>query len=401
MNTGRIIQVALITTFPAPYRIPLLNRLSTLAGIALTVLVVRSGNRTPDSELAALHVPYQIFGAHTVYLRDRHGDRVGFVTSPALWSHLRRVKYDAIVALGWTMPNTLLARLNGALLRTPTILWDESIPHPPGKLKKTLSPLLRRYFGSFDGYLAASSWCREYMISMGAAPERVVVFPQVADNSFFKQQAEHLRAQREEIKRAIGISTCRVILFVGQLIPRKGVRTLLDAFEQIAAQDADVSLVLVGKGVLRAELEARRAASPFAERLFIQPFAAQAELPKYYALADIFVLPSFYDTFGVVVNEAMASSLPVVTTHNVGAVANLVEDGVNGRIVAPGDAAQLAQALTHLLKDEELRQKMGANALARIEQWTIEDAAHAFIECLTRCLKARQDFRPHQPSRSV
>jgi glycosyltransferase involved in cell wall biosynthesis len=394
-------RVAVITTFPAPYRIPLLNRLNTLAGIALTVLVVWSRHPTPDSALAELHVPYQSFSAHTMYLRDRHGDRVGLMTSPGLWGHLNRVKYDAIVALGWTMPNTLLARLNGALRHTPTILWDESIPHPPGKIKKTLLPLLRRYFGSFDGYLAASSWCREYMIAMGAAPERVVVFPQVADNYFFQQQAERWRACREEIKQSMGIRTRCVILFVGQLIPRKGVRTLLDAFHQVARQDENVSLVLVGAGVLRAELEARRAASPFAERIFIQPFAAQTELPKYYASADIFVLPSFYDTFGVVVNEAMASGLPVVTTQNVGAVANLVQDGVNGRVVAAGDVAQLAQTLTQLLEDEALRQKMGTNALARIEQWTIEDAARAFMECLTRCLASRKDFHSPSTSRSV
>lgn len=386
-----MLRIAVITTFPAPYRIPLLNELAALPGIQLNVLLTEPNLAVMQIEPAQFQFQYEVFPTRSWQIRNRFGDRVGFAISPALVNHLRREKYDAIVALGWTMPNTVLTRVMGALRHSPVILWDESIPHAPGSIKRLVFPLLHRYFSSFDGYLAASSWCREYMIEMGAAPERVVIFPQVADNVFFQSENERLRPQRAALKRALGIATGRVILFVGQLIPRKGVLDLMDAFEIIAAQDADVSLVMVGEGVLRAELQARRAASCCAERIFIPAFASQQELPTYYALADVFVLPSLYDTFGVVVNEAMASGLPVVTTHNVGAAADLVEDGVNGRVVAPGDANALAQALRELMQDEALRDRMGKNALERIRQWTIETAANAFMECVRRCVGTGAD----------
>src|SRR5207253_5314890 len=115
--------------------------------------------------------------------------------------------------------------------------------------------------------------------------------------------------------------------------PRENVLSLLDAFRDLATARADVSLLLVGEGALRAELHARRDAYHLQDRVFIRPFVLQAILPKYYALADVFVLPSVYDTFGVVVAEAMACGLPIVTTPTVGATSSIVVDNENGLLV--------------------------------------------------------------------
>ena len=386
-----MLRIAVVMTFPAPYRIPLLNEIAALPGVELTVLVTEPRAVEKRNGQQKFRFPYKMFATEVLRGKNRFGDRIGFVISPGMVSHLWQRKYDVLVCLGWTMPNTVLARFVSALRHTPVILWDESIPHSPGTLKKTMLPMLRRYFGSFQGYLAASSWCREYMVEMGAVPERVVVFPQVADNVFFQSENARLRPQRDILKRVLGITTARVILFVGQLIPRKGVSNLMAVFESIAMQDEKVSLVLVGEGELRDELQTQRAASRHADRIFIQAFAAQEELPTYYALADVFVLPSLYDTFGVVVNEAMASGLPVVTTQNVGAVADLVTDGVNGLVVAPGDANALMQALCALLQNDALRETMGRQSLERIGEWTIPIAASAFMDCLDRCLRASRN----------
>ena len=394
MKANEPLNVAVCMTFPAPYRIPLLNRMNKLPGIRVTGLFSTTHFRGRNEAIAKFEFSYKLFNTNLLLTRNRYGDPVGFVFSPGLWWHLARSRYDVLVTLGWTIPDTFLARAIGKLKRTPTILWDESIPHAPGAFKQCLQPLLSRYFGSFDAYLAASDWCREYMLSMGARADRVTVFPQVVDNQFFHQEALRLRAQRETLKRTFGIATTRTILYVGQLISRKGVDTLLDAFELVAARDADVSLVMVGDGVLRAALQARRAASAFRERIFIQSFASQAELPAYYALADLFVLPSQYDTFGVVVNEAMASGLPVIATSRVGATGNLVQDYINGRVIPPGDAVQLAEAMLFMLADDARRSEMGELAWARIQQWTIEDAAQAFQKCLALCIASDKQSTP-------
>lgn len=380
------IRVGIVAPGLAPYRVPLLNRLNQLPNVQVTALLCQLQDRQAgNSNLQAWNFAAHAFRTFTYTYKTKLGDRVGVVTSPGLFTHLARTPYDLVIALGWTMPNTVIAWGQRKLARRPIVVWDESIPHPAHPLKQQLSPVLEKYISSFDGYLATSSWCIDYLVSMGAPRDRVILFPQVTDNDFFARNAALWRTRRDEVKQALGISTSQVILFVGQFIPRKGIRPLFDAFERVASQNAQVSLVLVGSGSLEPEMQERRAHSSARDRIFIQSHVSQHDLPQYYGLADLFCLPSFYDTFGVVVNEAMASGLPVVTTGRVGAAADLVRDGVTGRVVSPGDPVALAEALTQLLNDNALRERMGSCARERMNTWSVDTAADALLQCIEMC----------------
>ncbi len=385
------IRVGIIAPGLAPYRVPLLNRLNQLPNVRVTALLCHDQDRQAKSNLQAWNFDAKIFRTFTITYKTGLGDRVGVVWSPGLFAHLARTRYDLVIALGWTMPNTMAAWSQRKMARLPIVVWDESIPHAPNPLKKQLLPALRKYMGSFDGYLATSSWCIDYLIGMGAARDRVILFPQVTDNEFFARNADVCRARLEEVKCSLGITTEKAILFVGQFIERKGIRPLFDAFEQVAAQNDQVGLVLVGQGALKDEMEERRALSRAGDRIFIRSHVAQQELPQYYGMADVFCLPSFYDTFGVVVNEAMASGLPVVATTRVGAVADLVRDGVNGRVVPPRDPAALAQALTELVNDDARRERMGECARERMKTWSVDTAADALLKCIEMCLPRRAE----------
>lgn len=379
-------RVAIVAPALAPYRVPLLNRLNQLPNVEVTALLSypqerQKGTANPQE----WKFPSQVFRSLSFTYDTTLGDRAGVVWSPRLWTHLAQTPYELVISLGWTMPNTLAAWAQRKLAHKPIVVWEESIPHPPNPPKQILLPALNKYVGAFDGYLAASSWCRDYLVGMGAPRERVIVFPQVTDNDFFAWNATTWRARREELGRTFGITTPRVILFVGQFIVRKGIGTLFDAFELVAARNEAVSLVLVGQGALEGEMQERRACSLAPERIFIQNHVPQQELPKYYALADVFCLPSLYDTFGVVIDEAMSCGLPVVTTTRVGAVADLVRDGVNGRVVAPGDAAGLSEALAQILDDDALRERMGICARERMASWSVDTAAEALLQCIELC----------------
>ncbi len=384
VSASKPISIAVIAAGLAPYRIPLLNHLNALPNFQVTALLCYppSDTHAAPNNLQAWNFPYHVFTTHAFALTNKWNDPMRVPFSPGLLTHLMRQHYDVVIALGWTMPNTFIAWLQRKLAHQPIVVWDESIPHPPGKFKQRVMPFIKRYMGSFDGWFAASSWCVEYLVELGAARERTFLFPQVTDNAFFRNQALALRGRREELKRALGIQTKFVILFVGRFITVKAIPTLLQAFEQVAAENADVSLLLVGHGPLEEALCAHRADSLAKERIFIHPFVPQQQLPEMYALADLFVLPSYNDTFGVVIAEAMASGLPIVASSRVGAVADLVRDGENGRVVPPGDAASLANALAQILNDDALRQKMGARASERIALWNVDAAAAALTRFL-------------------
>jgi len=366
----------------APYRVILFQQLCRLPGVQVHLVFDSSVALNSKAQLDALPCDYSLLRGHVFRVNNQWGDKAGVYLAPSLWQLLGQQPYDVLVTLGWTNLNSLVALAHSKLHRRRVVLWDESIMHPPVRLKRWLMPLLKRYFGAFDGYFAASNACIEYMVSMGAARERVWLMPQIADNDFFANGSARYRPVRDDVKRELGIHTPYLILFVGQLIPRKGVLTLLDAFRDIASLRNDVSLMLVGKGPLREELRARGVAYGLQERFFIQDYASQTLLPKYYALADVFVLPSLYDAFGVVVSEAMACGLPIVTTYTVGATSNIVQDGVNGFIVPPQQPKPLAEALLKIIGDDARRASMSAESRRIIAGWNVDVSAQNFLRCM-------------------
>jgi glycosyltransferase involved in cell wall biosynthesis len=190
---------------------------------------------------------------------------------------------------------------------------------------------------------------------LGVPDSRVVVIPSGIDCTHFDPRRPEVRRKAAELRNDFGIPEDVVVVgFVGRLVPAKGLMYLLAAMKQIQREFPNVALLFVGDGPQKAELQSK------AKELNLKTVFAgyQTDTPPYYALMDVFVLPSFFEGLPVVVLEAMAMKKPVVAT-NVGGTSDLVVDGENGFLVTTKDAEQLASALKKLIKDESLRAKMG------------------------------------------
>jgi glycosyltransferase involved in cell wall biosynthesis len=150
-------------------------------------------------------------------------------------------------------------------------------------------------------------------------------------------------------------------LFCGQMIGRKGVDLLLAAFDRLVATGANVQLLLVGR---EAELPRfmQMVSSAARERIQYEGFHAPESLPTYFGRSDVFVLPSRHDGWGVVVNQALAAGLPVITSDAVGAGLDLVEDGVNGMCVSANDVDALYRALETVASSPETAARWGQNS---------------------------------------
>ncbi len=154
-------------------------------------------------------------------------------------------------------------------------------------------------------------------------------------------------------------------LFVGRMAGVKGVPILIEAIAQLAEKYPDLTLRLVGDGPDRTELEAEVAKRGLQNRIVFLGYRSQTEVAEELARTDVFVLPSFAEGVPVVLMEAMASQVPVLTTRIAG-VPELVEDGVSGQLVPPGDVSAFADALDTLLSDGGLRQRYGAAGRAKV-----------------------------------
>ena len=155
------------------------------------------------------------------------------------------------------------------------------------------------------------------------------------------------------------------LVFVGRLTPIKGLRILLEAFARSLERRPDLHLTLIGDGEDRAHLEAL--AAPLGATVVFAGYRSQGEIAMLLSEADAFVLPSFSEGLPVVLMEAMAAGKPVIATR-VGGVSELVEDGISGFLVPPGDVESLAQSICQIADDPDLRKRMGEAGRAMVRR---------------------------------
>jgi glycosyltransferase involved in cell wall biosynthesis len=215
--------------------------------------------------------------------------------------------------------------------------------------------------------IVPSSRSRQFLLGMGLRPDRVVVTPYVVDNDWWKGKA--VTIDRDSIRAGWKVPfDATVFLFCAKLQPWKRPHDLLEAFARLGR--SDTFLVFAGEGPLRADLERSAEALGVSARVRFLGFANQTALPGIYRATDIFVLPSEYEAFGVVVNEAMLCGCVPIISDRVGAGGDLVAEGKTGLTYQTGDVDRLASAMGSLTADVALRERLRQGGEARIAAWS-------------------------------
>jgi len=209
---------------------------------------------------------------------------------------------------------------------------------------------------------------------LGVSEALIFTAPDAVDNPLFMQGAQRARTNRAEVRRRIGVPE-RYFLNVGRLVRAKGVLDLIEAYGRLDEEiRAAIGLVFVGDGVARKRLlELASVIRPGTVKF--SGFVQKEQLAEYYALADALVFPTHSDPWGLVVNEAMACSLPVIASSVAGCVSDLIEDGLNGIIVPVRDVEGLCSSMEFLAKRDDLRAQMGERSLQRILAYSPEACA--------------------------
>lgn len=234
-------------------------------------------------------------------------------------------------------------------------------------LLKTLGgPIERCGERSAEAVLVITSRLFRLLVSDGVEEKRIYVIPPGVNPSLFEGPFEDPFA---------GIRRPRV-LFVGRLAAQKGVGTLVEAAGLL--EDPSAQVLLVGDGPERKALEREAKRIGVGDRLHFVGFFAHERLPAVLAHADLLVLPSLYEELGTVLLEAMQAGLPIVASKT-GGIPDVIEDGVNGMLVPPGDPEALAHAIGRLLTDRDLARQLSEAAQERSKDYDWEVLAERVL----------------------
>jgi len=362
-------RLVIVTELIAPYRIPVFNALTLRDEIDLQVIFLAENDPTLRQWLVykgEIRFPYQVLPSW----RPRLGKHK-LLLNRGLSAALDRVAPDAILCGGYNYLASWLAKFWARRNQVTFLLWVESTAKDLRSNRALIESVKTRFMRSCDAFVVPGKSSFEYLRRYDTPQEKIFAAPNAVDTEFFARLSEAVRND-DAIHRGKLDLPSRFFLFVGRLVPEKGVFDLLHAYGTLAPQvRAELGLVLVGDGMARSELE-RRAAGISPGAIRIPGFVQRDQLAHYYALAEMLVFPTHSDPWGLVVNEAMACGLPVISTDAAGCTADLIEDHWNGRVVRAGDISQLASAMQDLASDSDLRSLMSRNTLQHILRYSPE-----------------------------
>jgi glycosyltransferase involved in cell wall biosynthesis len=202
------------------------------------------------------------------------------------------------------------------------------------------------------------------------------LMPYAVDNLYFSERALEAQSRRADLQAELGLDPRRqVILFASKLQSRKNCNHLIEAYARLSRAsgiEPEPYLVIVGDGEERAALERQASATGFDSIRFCG-FRNQSELPRFFDLATVFVLPARHEPWGLIVNEAMNAARPVIVSDDVGCATDLIDDGVDGCIYPVGDVGALENALRRVLDTPGVAETMGQRAFKRIQSWSFAE----------------------------
>jgi glycosyltransferase involved in cell wall biosynthesis len=344
-------RIALLTEIPAPYRIPLFNALAERAELDVLFLRGQHPERPYRLHEEELRFRWRVLPGRHVLTR-----RWWLVVNRGVLPALRRARPDVVLLGGWNQPAFWLALAWAHVRRVPVLLWVESTGRDDRS--RRLERPKRALLASVQGFVVPGRAAADYLRSLGVESGRITVAPNAVDPGLFRRAPD---------RRANGRP---VVLAVARLSPEKGIDVLVRAVDELEAE-----LVLAGSGPEEARL--RSLAGPNVRFL---GNVERDDLPALYATADVAVVPSRSDTWGMALNEAALAGLPLVATDVVGAAADLIEDGGNGFRVPPDDVAALHAALARILDDDELRAAMARRSAEIAARFTPETWAERVLE---------------------
>ena len=380
-------RLVILTEIISPYRIPLFNSLAQHAEVDLHVIFLAE----TDPTLRQWQIyKEEIRFSHQILpsFRKRVG-RYNVLLNRGVVRALAVAAPDVILCGGYSYVASWQCLAWARAHRIPFFLWSESNAQDQRRGHSLVESLKTKFLRNCSGIVVPGRSAREYLRGHRIDESTIFTAPNAVDNDLFASAAAAARQNETAVRRELALPE-RYFLFVGRLVREKGVFELLLAYAKLdESMRREVGLVLVGDGECRQALQEQGSAvSPGVVRF--AGFAQREQLAVYYALAETLILPTYTDTWGLVVNEAMACGLPVILSRAAGSAADLVMENWNGLLVDPKDVSSLMLAMRTIADQPGLRATMRANSAQHIARYSPGEWSSGIVRMI-HATKGRHD----------
>jgi glycosyltransferase involved in cell wall biosynthesis len=371
-------RVAMVTTHPIQYQVPWLRKLAARPGVDLHVFFAMIPDAAEQGREFGVQFKWDIplldgYGYSVLENRASRPSLTDFrgCDTPQLYREIRRGRFDAVIVNGWVVKSCLQALAACRLSGTPCIVRAEvNGLRPRAGWKRAAHRLL---LSQYAAYLAIGDNNRRYLLDRGASAEQIFDTPYCVDNDSFAAGSGRWRADvgRQGLCQRFGLDPNRTtFLFSGKFVEKKRPGDIVSALGRMPeATRARTQVLMVGGGPLDSELRSQAEGLP----VHFAGFLNQSEITAAYAAADCLLLPSDSgETWGLVVNEAMACGLPAIVSDQVGSAVDLVHEGNTGFVHGCGDVDDLSVLLSRCADNPGQLAVMGANARALVDGYNFD-----------------------------
>lgn len=394
-------RLAVLTSHPIQYYAPLFAHLATRLDLHVFFAHQPSAQQQADAGFGtAFNWDVDLTSGYShSFLKNvakaPDATRFSGCDTPEIGDRLAEGKFDAVLTLGWHLKSLLQGVWAAKRRGLPVLVrGDSQLSTPRSALKRWgKSVVYPAFLRTFDAALYVGKRSRAYYEHYSYPADRLFSSPHCVDTERFRSAATE--EARNTLRSRLGVEPdVFLILFVGKLVPLKRPLDVIEAANALRARGAKAEVMIAGAGEL--DIAMKEKARQLGVPLHSLGFKNQSEMPSVFAAADVLVLPSSQETWGLVCNEALACGKPIIVSDEVGCAPDLAADGHVGRVYRMGDVDGCVQALASLLA-----MPPSLAEIAKISsRWTIAAAAEGVLEALARTCRQDRSVTPAPADRS-
>ncbi len=353
-------KVIIIHNIIAPYKIALFNELSILIpNMEVIFIAEKEKRRDWNIDYTTINFPY------TLLFHGSIDSINSFAIAKKTWRILEKIRPETSIICDYSNIFGWVALMWAKKNQNKLIFWLDST-YDDKKHYFPKEQIKQFFLRHFEAFLAPGVKTKHYLEYMKVDNSKKITTGYSVNNNFFIEQYQLYKDKRELLLNELGIKRKQNFIFIGRFAPEKNIFTLLKSFVEV--KNNDWGLILLGDGPLKNEIISFIKTNRLENKVILPGFIQHNEIVKYFITSDVFILPSYSEPWGLVVNEAMLCRLPVIVSTKCGCQPELVKERVTGFAFEPNDELKLTKLMQGFVSGSYNIKSMGEASFTIVKE---------------------------------